>query len=70
MSKKITKLTVSCDDNMFMSGEINLRLDPNDGLGGIKIGLNLQADLPIYLRKYEIKDLIEALQKLHDLIPD
>ena len=66
--KKKVRLTSSCDDDMFMQGEIHLELDPSDGLNGIELRLELQSRQPIYLRKGEIKELADNLMKLHDLI--
>jgi hypothetical protein len=64
MKKQILKS--SCDDSHFMSGEIILELNKADNLGGIRMNLELQAYLPAYLRKEEIKDLIDNLQNFYN----
>lgn len=63
-------LKSSCDDSMFMGADIILTLNTSDNLHGIGMEFEVQAGYPLYLRKYEIKDLIDNLQILHDLIEE
>lgn len=73
MKSNAIKLSSTCDDEMFMSSEIHLEYDPKDGLNGVALILQLQCKGDIeywsYLRKGEIKSLIDNLQKVYDLIP-
>lgn len=73
-NKKNIRLTSTCDDEMFMSSEIHLDFQPSDGLNGVALILQLQCkgdrEFWSYLRKGEIKQLIDNLQKVYDLIPD
>lgn len=62
---KETKLKSSCDDSHFMSGEIILTHKEGDQLGGIRMELDLQARQPVYIRKEEVKDLIDNLTVLY-----
>ena len=61
------KLISSCDDRMFMSSEIILKYKKSDNLGGIALELDTQSGGRwAYLRKGEVKELINNLQTFLD----
>lgn len=71
MPKKKTEVRKSdCDDGMFMQSEIILTYTPGK-LNVLELDIELQSGhKPAYLRKGEIKNLIDNLQYFYDAIPD
>lgn len=70
MSKtKLIKLKSDCDDAMFMTSEIELEYREKGKWAYLSLQLQ-SGRSPAVLRKGEIQQLIDNLQKIHDLIPD
>jgi hypothetical protein len=68
MEKKIytKKLVSTCDDDMFMSGEIHLTYKEDKNIPGINLELDLQYGRRAFLRPEEIQQLINNLQTFLD----
>lgn len=69
--KGTQEFKLDCDDGMFMQSHIIIQFNPNDPLEGIHMEMDYQCGYgPAYLRKGEIKDLIDTLTKIHEQIKD